>query len=259
MALSSVNNFFFEAGKLSLRIINNCQRKRKPNVIPKKWFDRECRTERVQLRHISNKKHRDPQIAEIRSEYHDRLKNYKSILSRKKESFINSKIDKLITAGNNQNFWRILKSIDDNLETDSNDLSHISPDSWIDHFQNLQKADKEELDSNQTNICEERHDDNLQNELNRVITETELNSIISKLKNRKSPGNDRIRNEMIKCSFPILKYVLLKLFNIIFQSGIFPKSWCGGLISPIFSPAPIKIRQTIEEFVCQVISESFSQ
>ena len=39
---------------------------------------------------------------------------------------------------------------------------------------------------------------------------------------------------MIKCSFPILKYVLLKLFNIILQSGMFPKSWCGGLISPIF-------------------------
>ena len=213
LALSSVNKIFFEAGKLSLRLINNCQRKRKPNIIPKKWFDRECRTKRVQLRHISNKKHRDPQNAEIRSEYHDRLKNYKSILSRKKESFINNKIAELTTAGNNQNFWRILKSIDDNLVTDSNDLSQISPDSWIDHFQNLHKADNEELDSNQTNICEERHDDNLQNELDRVIAETELNSIISKLKNKKSPGNDKIRNEMTKCSFPILKYVLLNHFS----------------------------------------------
>ena len=39
---------------------------------------------------------------------------------------------------------------------------------------------------------------------------------------------------MIKASYPILKELYKKLFNIILSSDAYPIQWCNGLITPIF-------------------------
>ncbi|KAJ4925143.1 hypothetical protein JOQ06_017880, partial [Pogonophryne albipinna] len=38
---------------------------------------------------------------------------------------------------------------------------------------------------------------------------------------------------MLRCSTPEMQGTVLKLFNVILQSGCFPDIWCKGLISPI--------------------------
>jgi len=40
-------------------------------VIEQKWFDKECRFKKHELRKISNQKHRDPLNAYLREQYHD--------------------------------------------------------------------------------------------------------------------------------------------------------------------------------------------
>ena len=57
---------------------------------------------------------------------------------------------------------------------------------------------------------------------------------MKKLKNKKSPFVDKIRNEMIKASFELLMPIYIKLFNLILQSGKMPDIWCQGLITPIY-------------------------
>ena len=52
------------------------------------------------------------------------------------------------------------------------------------------------------------------------------------LKLGKAPGLDRISNEMIKYSFDFLKNCHVKLFNLILKTGIVPRIWCKGLITP---------------------------
>ena len=52
-------------------------------------------------------------------------------------------------------------------------------------------------------------------------------------KNAKSSGFDGIINEFIKHASTLFKQVLLKLFNAIFNTGIFPKVWAIGEIVPI--------------------------
>ena len=53
------------------------------------------------------------------------------------------------------------------------------------------------------------------------------------LKYKKSPGPDRIRNEMLKTGIFYLKTSICNLFNLILKSGFFPSLWCEGIIAPI--------------------------
>ncbi len=53
----------------------------------KKWFDKQCRFKRHELRKLANQKHRDPTNQAIREAYDTALKTYKETLERKKINF----------------------------------------------------------------------------------------------------------------------------------------------------------------------------
>ena len=69
--------------------------------------------------------------------------------------------------------------------------------------------------------------------LNKLTNCQELKKIIKLLKNGKSPGIDRISNEMTKRSFKILKNCFVELFNLIICARYVPNEWCKGLITPV--------------------------
>ena len=66
--------------------------------------------------------------------------------------------------------------------------------------------------------------------LNRIITDNEIQSCINRLKDHKAPGSDNNLNEDIKISADILIPIYLKIFNLIFSTGLFPDTWSQGLI-----------------------------
>ena len=68
-----------------------------------------------------------------------------------------------------------------------------------------------------------------------MITKSEIPQAAEKLKNNISPFSDKIRIEMIKGSLDTLMPVYEKLFNSILNLGTMPQTWCGGLITPIYS------------------------
>ena len=67
----------------------------------KKWFDKECRFKRHELRKWSNKKHKDPLNANLRREYYMVLTQYKNLLTSKKSEYYDTKITKLEHSTNN--------------------------------------------------------------------------------------------------------------------------------------------------------------
>jgi hypothetical protein len=71
------------------------------------------------------------------------------------------------------------------------------------------------------------------NDLDNVISQKEITSAISKLKNKKAPGLDNISNTMIKQSQTVLLPCLSKLFNSCLSHGKYPQSWAEGYISVI--------------------------
>ena len=70
--------------------------------------------------------------------------------------------------------------------------------------------------------------------LNIPISQEEILSVVKSLKNNKASGPDKILNEYIKQTIDCMINVYVKLFNLIFEKGVFPDSWLIGIIKPIY-------------------------
>ena len=70
--------------------------------------------------------------------------------------------------------------------------------------------------------------------INGQITEKEIVNAIKSLKNNKACGGDMILNEFLKYSSVKLMPVFVKIFNIVFESGIIPDCWSEGSICHIY-------------------------
>ena len=201
------------------------------------WFDKECNHLRKRLRYISNRKQAYPRDERTRQEYLTIKRHYKFILRHKRQRHQDIQIQELIKSNNPVQFWSSLKSITKSTCTQSD--SDVPVDKLFEHFQQLHSApNKDNLSKLQENIkealkCKEqslRHFDELDN----PFTEKEIRNGLKKLKNKKAPGNDRIRSEMLKYGCHLIITSLTKLFNLILGAGTFPNSWSMGLITPIF-------------------------
>ena len=99
------------------------------------------------------------------------------------------------------------------------------------HFSNLygeQTSKEQTLPQNDNDIY--IHDIDLDQE----FTEMEVKSAIMSHINGKSPGTDLLIPEAFKSLCDILLPFLTNLYNNIFNTGIYPKSWTEGIIVPIF-------------------------
>lgn len=74
------------------------------------------------------------------------------------------------------------------------------------------------------------------------ITDAEMKDAIKTLKNNKTCGIDNIENEHIKYSYPLLKNIHLKLFNLIFEKRVIPEAWDIGIINPIYKKKAIRVK-----------------
>ena len=71
------------------------------------------------------------------------------------------------------------------------------------------------------------------NVLNVDITDEEVNHAIKELKRNKASGTDCLINELFMYSQKEFTSYITKLFNFVFDSGIFPSNWSEGLLIPI--------------------------
>ena len=236
---TELENIITLASKKSLKIKKKKNRPKINNVTNKKWFDKECRIKRHELRKLANKKHRDPTNLQLREAYHTMLKTYKETLQMKKNKFHEDKIDeieKAATEKDSKNFWKTLKTISEDLETDQKMKNIPSDNNLFEHFKNLHsKHDlKDQQKQIQETLTDMENNKDLYNELDQVITDSEIKNAAKKLKNKKASYSDRVSNEMIKSSISPLSNGFIKVFNTILSSGKLPKTWCEGLITPIF-------------------------
>ena len=72
-------------------------------------------------------------------------------------------------------------------------------------------------------------------ESNSTVTYKEIKKAIFDLKKGKSAGPDRILNEVIKYTNPIMVNSYMKIFNVILKTGIYPKSWKESFTIPDIS------------------------
>lgn len=91
-SLEKVESILITTAKCCLKIKTGKTRRRIKLSSNKKWFDKECRLKRHELRKLANKKHRDPLNPIISKQYHDTLMQYKKLLISKKNDYYNAKI-----------------------------------------------------------------------------------------------------------------------------------------------------------------------
>ena len=70
--------------------------------------------------------------------------------------------------------------------------------------------------------------------LNLNFTKKEIRLCIKKLNNNKPFGCDQVINDFLKNSADNMTPIILKPFNLIPKSGIFPEKWTTGIIIPIY-------------------------
>ena len=235
-ATSEVNTILLTASKQSLKRAIVRRRCRISNSVKKKWFDKDCRLKRHEVRKLANQKCRDPLNTEIRISYHDILSEYKNLLRTKQQSYKNEKVRQLTESQDcSQSFWNIFKALPENVSSET--LPPVKEAEWLQHFGNLHSAPKMQSKDQNTVLNELKSLENLKsspNSLDYPISVNELISASKKQKIKKASYSDLIKNEMIKTSCDPLLAVYIKLFNLVLSSGIFPSIWCEGIVIPIF-------------------------
>ena len=82
-------------------------------------------------------------------------------------------------------------------------------------------------------------ENHVEGELNAEFTESELRKAVFKQKDNKSPGIDSISSEILKASYDTISPFLLSLYNRMFMTAEFPRSWGEGIIAPIFKKGDV--------------------
>ena len=197
----------------------------------KPWFNAECKNSR-NIYHNTRKLYNRYKNEYYKNKLKIVSKEYKNVISKSVKNFKKSKIETLrnLKHSNTKQFWKIINSVDkkDSHSPPVNDL--------YEYFKDL-NSNKNDQVPDQPDIQPGNEFENMQElnqELNKPFSPTEISAAIKKLKNNKSPGIDNILNEHIKSTCHLFLPVYTQLFNTIFDSGRVPESWVIGDILPIF-------------------------
>ena len=178
--------------------------------------------------------------SEIALQQYRQVRNSFKKLVRQKKMIYRLKIkEKLEKCKSSAEFWSCIHSI----KNPSSCINSINSNTWKEYFSILFNS-ANELDAvhlenvesfmSSHNInCAECNGDDAGTHLNRNVTISEVDEVISKLKIGKASGMDGISNECLKQSKNILSPLLSQLFNKILETGEFPNAWCNALIIPI--------------------------
>ena len=129
-------------------------------------------------------------------------------------------------------FWNMFR------ETKRTIGEYVSVEDVVEHFKNLA--------SHHSETNREVHDEKVRpgeantrfEELDSHIYEDEIRKASKHLNRNKAPGIDNVINESSIENMDILIEPVCKLFNDIFETGVFPTMWSKGISIPILKKRP---------------------
>ena len=194
-AASKVENILYSAAKNSLKRKNARRRFTITKHINKKWFDKDCRLKRHQVRKLANLKRKDPLNESIRYEFHKVLKEYRNLLKNKQQTYKNEKLTELSNFDvHSQTFWKTFKTLPET-ETET-PAPPIDQNEWLRHFGKLHSVPNTEHSLQQSILNELQNMENSKAKLNTLdypVTFQEVRNTVKKLKNKKAASSDLIK------------------------------------------------------------------
>ena len=226
-AVESFNGIIYTVCEKSLKKIkhkNNSRKKTKS----KKWFDFDLFKMRKELFRKSDMYSKFPNDPIIRGSFFKFRKLYNKNCKKKCKEFKSSLITQLdnMYEKDPEAYWKLLKDLkEDSKATDTS--TAISVDEWHKHFSDLYQIKSKFLDKEKQfqSYLNTTLDFKTFSELDVRIKDKEVLLAIQSLKNNKACGLDGIKNEMLKNSHSHVLPCIVKLFNHILSSGIYPSKW----------------------------------
>ena len=234
-AAKFLNSILLQTANKSLKLV----RCKKTKTRKKQWFDQSCKEIKQSMLNALYAYKVKPFDSNLAKKFYTCKKKFKKLCKFKEKEYRNNLLNKLetLSASNPKEYWKLIRQLtaDDN----DKDSDKIDINSFYQHFENLnadnskqtpfhERVKKELSDTEQIKV-----NHNIQ-ELNEAISADDIRIAFKALKSKKANGPDLILNEMLKCSGNFLIDHIMKLFNLILDSGSFPSIWSTSYITPIF-------------------------
>ena len=239
--LENLNEVYISAADISLKR-SKITFKNKKIRKDKKWFTKDLHSLRKSVSDLSMQLQKWPNDPQIRGNFFRTLKTYNKERKRKCRAFKREMLDRLdeFRDSNPNAYWKLLKQLKES-EKNTNEVD-IDLDEWKMYFkalntQQIQNKVRKETIAKELLIHEQSH---CFNEMNFRFSEKEIAVAIKDLKKGKAVGFDLISNEMIRYSQHVMIPLLLKTFNTILVSKLYPVQWCKGYVVPIHKSGSVE-------------------
>lgn len=241
IAVNKLTDFLNVSASKSLKLKKYTNKSNK-NKRSNKWYDKECINLKKRLDNLAILFGKNPKDPYISGQYYACRKKYKTIIKQKRRNAEIKDINQLMKlVDNSSQFWKKDKKLRNG---NKKSVNLISPTDWYNYFSKLANTDErvnKECYNKQHYIILEKLKDILQNteqmiateELDKPLTQKEIEEGIDKLKNNKASGNDSISNEMLKSAKKIISPLITDIFNKIKTIVYFPELWKIGTIIPL--------------------------
>ena len=188
------------------------------------WFDKECESEKSRLNFLAKKMRSSPNDNDCRKDVFQAKKSFNRIITAKKRRYRANLFNDLQDKRKNRNikeYWKVFRKI-----SPKNKSNCVQPSmsTFKNYFEKLSNTDRPQKSIEKSDSI---------GPLDYEITEKELEDAGKNLKAGKSTGLDQISNEAISVLIGTHPKLVLKLFNIILDSGEIIPEWLIGLIVPI--------------------------
>ena len=232
MVVGCIEELFTSNSEMTFGLKNKPTAINKSRSGKKQWFNGECNIARNKY-HKIRKLYNKYKTTHYKSLLKQVSKDYKNKLSCNYRRFKNENIAKLRNLKNSRpnEFWKIVNSLN-NIKVETAPLNEL-----YDFFKNVNKSSpSHDVDDpiEQDGYSGLGYSDEINASINQPFTEAEILYAVKNLKNNKSHGIDNIVNEHLKSTIHIMCPIYVKLFNLIFDTGIVPESWSEGNILPIY-------------------------
>lgn len=253
-ALDKFNEGLLSAGECMKKVSYVTNNYKQP------WYCKECVVLKKALR-VSLRKFQRSGSEEDRKEYVGKRKEYKNFTRERKRGHKEKILGTLNDCkGDSRAFWKTVKRYTSKKCVQNS----ITKDEWYDHFSRvfnshsngdtvveaaaatvLNNVDESVGEPGAAGVAECNYqggeDDGELDCLDGEICRAEVVAAIRSLKNGKAPGPDNVIGEFLKYSGDEIITFLLKLFNVVFESGSFPKAWTEAVIQPLHKKGDVNL------------------
>jgi len=154
---------------------------------------------------------------------------YRKICEQKKILHKEVQMSKFFNVTNPADFWKTIKEV----RHKDRSVPLISKEKWEDYYSSIyNETESQTLEKNE--IEEQPPVQKSKEGLDGEISLEEIQMVAGKLKKNKSPGADKIHNEILTSMPYNVAATVQQLFNKCLEKSEVPKKWCEAVVTPVY-------------------------